>query len=231
MANKKKKNNKKNKRKLNKKRFLIFIIILLFLVLFFYKLFNINIKNIYISGNEFLTDQEIIDIAKLQNYPNSINNLCYTIENRLEKNNYILDTKVTKKSFITKVYIEVKENYPLFYYQVEDKTILYNKDKVTDKFTIPTVINQIPNTVYDKFIKKIKQVDKNILNRMSEIEYKPNDVDQERFFILMNDGNYVYLTLNKFLSINKYIDMIKSFDNKKGILYLDSGEYFDVFDE
>ena len=231
MAKKKKKNNKKNKRKLNKKRFLIFIIILLFLVLFFYKLFNINIKNIYISGNDFLTDQEIIDIAKLQDYPNSINNLSYTIENRLEKNKYILEAKVTKKSFISKVYIEVKENYPLFYYQVEDKTVLYNKDKVTDKFTIPTIINQIPNTVYDKFIKKIKQVDKNILNRMSEIEYKPNDVDEERFFMLMNDGNYVYLTLNKFLSINKYIDMIKSFDNKKGILYLDSGEYFDVFDE
>lgn len=228
---KKKKNNKKKKRKLNKKGFFAFIIILLFLVFFFYKLFNINIKNIYVSGNEFLTDQEIIDIAKLQDYPNSINNLSYTIENRLEKNKYILDAKITKKSFISKVYIEVKENYPLFYYQVEDKTVLYNKDKVTDKFTIPTVINQIPNTVYDKFIKKIKKVDKVILNRMSEIEYKPNDVDQERFFILMNDGNYVYLTLNKFLSINKYIDMIKSFDNKKGILYLDSGEYFDVFDE
>lgn len=231
MTKKKKKNNKKNKRKLNKKRFLIFIIILLFLVLFFYKLFNTNIKNIYISGNDFLTDQEIIDIAKLQNYPNSINNLTYTIENRLEKNKYILSAKVTKKSFISKVYIKVKENYPLFYYQVEDKTVLYNKAKVTDKFTVPTVINQIPNTIYDKFIKKIKKVDKDILNRMSEIEYSPNDVDEERFFILMNDGNYVYLTLNKFLSINKYIDMIKSFDNKKGILHLDSGEYFDVFDE
>ena len=231
MANKKKKNNKKNKRKLNKKRFLIFIIILLFLVLFFYKLFNINIKNIYVSGNEFLTDQEIIDIAKLQDYPNSINNLSYIIQNRLEKNKYILTAKVIKKSFISKVYIEIKENYPMFYYQVEDKTVLYNKDKVTNKFTVPTVINQIPNTIYDKFIEKIKKVDKNILDRMSEIEYAPNDVDEERFFILMNDGNYVYLTINKFLSINKYIDMIKSFDNKKGILYLDSGEYFDVFDE
>ena len=231
MAKKKKKNNKKNKRKLNKKRFLIFIIILLFLVLFFYKLFNINIKNIYISGNDFLTDQEIIDIAKLKDYPNSINNLSHTIENRLENNTYILEANVSKKKFISKVYIEIKENYPLFYYQVEEKTILYNKDKVTDKFTIPTVINQIPNTIYNEFVKKLKKIDKNILNRMSEIEYKPNEVDKERFFILMNDGNYVYLTLNKFLSINKYIDMIKSFDNKKGILYLDSGEYFDIFDE
>ena len=77
----------------------------------------------------------------------------------------------------------------------------------------------------------MQRINKDILNRMSEIEYKPNDVDDERFFILMNDGNYIYITLNRGLTLNKYFEMILSFDNKKGILYLDSGEYFDVFDE
>ena len=222
---------KGKKRKLNKKRFFIVLIVFLLLVLFIYKLFNTNIKNIVIKGNDFLTDQEIIDIAGLKDYPNSINNLSFNIKDKLEKNTYILKAKVTKKNFISKVYIEVKENYPLFFYQVEDKTVLYNGDKVVNKFTIPTVINQIPNTIYDEFLKNMESVDKDILNRMSEIEYAPNDVDEERFFILMNDGNYVYLTLNKFLSINKYVSIIKSFDNKKGILYLDSGEYFEVFHE
>ena len=228
MAKSKKKG---KKRKLNKKRFFIVLIVFLLLVLFIYKLFNTNIKNIVIKGNDFLTDQEIIDIAGLKDYPNSINNLSFNIKDRLEKNTYILKAKVTKKNFISKVYIEVKENYPLFFYQVEDKTVLYNGDKVVNKFTIPTVINQIPNTIYDEFLKNMESVDKDILNRMSEIEYAPNDVDEERFFIIMNDGNYVYLTLNKFLSINKYVSIIKSFDNKKGILYLDSGEYFEVFHE
>ena len=228
MAKSKKKG---KKRKLNKKRFFIVLIVFLLLVLFIYKLFNTNIKNIVIKGNDFLTDQEIIDIAGLKNYPNSINNLSFNIKDKLEKNTYILKAKVTKKNFISKVYIEVKENYPLFFYQVEDKTVLYSGDKVVNKFTIPTVINQIPNTIYDEFLKNMESVDKDILNRMSEIEYAPNDVDEERFFILMNDGNYVYLTLNKFLSINKYVSIIKSFDNKKGILYLDSGEYFEVFHE
>lgn len=221
---------KKKKRKLNKKRFFIFLLIFLILVLFIYKIFNTNIKNIYILDNEFLTDQEIIDLAKLKDYPKSINNLSYTIEKRLEKNKYIISAKVKKRNFISKVYIYVKENYPLFYYQVDNKTILYNGKPTTDKFSVPTVINQIPNTVYDEFLEKMSKVDKTILDRMSEIKYSPNEVDIERFFVLMNDGNYVYLTLNKFLSINKYLDIIESFDNKKGILYLDSGEYFDVFD-
>lgn len=222
---------KNRKRKLNKKR--LFIVLILFFLLSFIivKVFNSNIKNIYVKGNELLTDQEIIDIAGIEDYPSSINNLSVTLESRLEKNQYILEADVTKSNLTSKITIEVKENYPLFYYQTENKTILYNKDKVTEKFTTPTVINQIPNTVYDKFLKAMKKVKKNILYRMSEIEYSPNEVDEERFFILMNDGNYVYLTLDKFLAINKYINMVKSFDNKKGILYLDSGEYFDIFDE
>ena len=103
---------------------------------------------------------------------------------------------------INKVYINIKENYPLFYYSSENKTVLYNGNKVDDKFSTTTVINTIPNTIYDKFLKKLQSVDKTILNRISEIEYKPNDVDEERFFALMNDGNYVYLTINKFLTIN-----------------------------
>ncbi len=222
---------KNRKRKLNKKR--LFIVLILFFLLSFIivKVFNSNIKNIYVKGNEILTDQEIIDIAGIEDYPTSINNLSVTLESRLEKNQYILEADVTKSNLTSKITIEVKENYPMFYYQTENKTILYNNDKVTENFTTPTVINQIPNTVYDKFLKAMKKVKKNILYRMSEIEYSPNEVDEERFFILMNDGNYVYLTLDKFLAINKYIDMVKSFDNKKGILYLDSGEYFDIFDE
>mgnify|MGYP003496935144 CR=1 FL=1 len=41
-------------------------------------------------------------------------------------------------------------------------------------------------------------------------------------------GAKVYLTLNKFSKLDDYLDIIKEFNNKKGILYLDSGEYFEV---
>ena len=71
-------------------------------------------------------------------------------------------------------------------------------------------------------------VDYDIVKRISEIKYDPNEVDEGRFFLTMNDGNRVYLTLNKFTKIDNYLDIIKEFDNKKGILYLDSGEYFEV---
>ena len=226
-----KKHKSKAKRKLNKKRFFIVLFILVFLTIFIYYLFNVRVKNIYIRGNTFLTDQKIIDMSGLKNYPKSINNLSYNIEKKLTNNIYILSASVKKKKLLGSIYINVKENYPLFYYRSESKTILYDGKSIDDEFSVPTVINQIPNTVYNYFLENMRNVDRTILNRISEIEYLPNEVDQERFFLIMNDGNYVYLTLSKFLAINKYLNMVKSFDNKKGIFYLDSGEYFDIFDE
>ena len=71
-------------------------------------------------------------------------------------------------------------------------------------------------------------VEKDILKRISEIEYKPNEVDTKRFYLLMNDGNIVYLTLDDFLKINNYIETLKTLNGSKGILYWDSGNYFEL---
>jgi len=47
----------------------------------------------------------------------------------------------------------------------------------------------------------------------------------------MNDGNEVYITLSKITKINKYNEIYSSMDNKKGIIYLDSGDYIEVKEE
>ena len=224
------KRKKKNKKKINKFRVFTFLGILFFVGLIGYKIYNTNITNIIVIGNSYYKDQEIIDISGLSNYPKTINNLYFQIESRLERDKYILSATVKKNILLNKVTIKVKEDYPLFFYASENKTILYSGKKIDDKYNLLTVINKIPDTIYDKFLSNIQKLDLDIKSRMSEIEYKPNDVDRERFFILMNDGNEVYINIRRFQNLNKYLDMIKSFDNKKGILYLDSGEYFDVFD-
>ena len=77
---------------------------------------------------------------------------------------------------------------------------------------------------------KTKLVNKDILKKMSEIKYDPDSIDEKRFLITMTDGNYVYLTINRFDAINNYILIIKNFENKKGILYLDAGNVFKYFD-
>ena len=44
----------------------------------------------------------------------------------------------------------------------------------------------------------------------------------------MSDGNMVYITLPKAENLNKYNEIKKELEGKKGILYLDSGNYFEI---
>jgi len=219
----------KKKRKLNKKRFLKFITVVFIMSLFTYFVSYTKITNIYIKGNNYLTDQEIIDISKLKNYPISIKNTCNKIEKRLEKNIYIKSVKVTKNISLNKIYIEIKENYPLFYYVGESKTILYDGTKIDDKLITPILINSLEKDIYNKLVEKFRKINIDILNRISEIEYIEEKKGIGKFLLLMNDGNYVYVDFKNFEMLNKYLDIISAFGNKKGILNLDSGKNFEVF--
>ena len=59
-------------------------------------------------------------------------------------------------------------------------------------------------------------------------KYVPNEVDKERFILYMVDSNYVYITLSKIEKINKYNSIVKELEGKKGIIYLDSGDYVEI---
>ncbi len=220
---------KRKKRKLNlKKVFFCFAFLFLFGLLI-KVIVNLPVKNIYIYNNEILTDQKVIEIAKLENYPSAIRNFSFLIKSRLEKHKYIKSADVSKK-WLTEVHIEIEENYPLFINRLSNKTVLFDGIEEAETFSVPTLINIIPDTKYGKFLEKMRLLDKEILSRISEIEYDPNEVESDRFLLYMNDGNYVYLTLDKFTSINSYLDIVKSLENKKGILHLDYGNHFTIID-
>lgn len=229
--NKKKSNQKikTKKKKIRTGRILFVVVILLILIYLFTKVFSFPIKNIYVTGNSMFSDQEIIEIAKLSDYPSIWKYSSHKIESILEKNTYIKDAKVTKKR-AKEVYITIEENRPLFYNKPKESTVLSDKTEVKAILESPILINYIPNTLYDKFIDKILTIDSKIYSRVSEIKYDPNKVDNKRFLFTMNDGNYVYLTLNHFDKINNYVEIMQKvvtkYNKDKGILYLDEGEYF-----
>lgn len=207
-------------------RIIIFFLILFGLLYLILTCVKIPITNFYISGNEILSDQEIIDLSGLRDYPSVFTFTNIKIENRLKKNVFI--KKATVKKDFSKIYIKIEENYPLFYNSDTKKTIMYD-GRTTKDIMEPILVNHVVKDVYDLLIEKMKLLNSDIIKRVSEIKYEPNSVDTERFLFTMSDGNYVYITLEKIEAINSYVDIIKTFENKKGILYLDSGEYFEVF--
>ena len=218
---------KKKKRKLKKKKLFLFFCFVTVILLCLAFMMDVRINNVIVKGNILYEDYDIIKKAHLDDYPSSLRNSSFKIKRSLEKDYYIKKANVYKTS-LTKVVIDVEENLPLFYYLPTKKTILMDRSETNDAFPVPTIINYVPDKIYELLLDKIVGVNYDILKRISEIKYDPNDVDDERFLFTMNDGNYIYITLEKVSKMNKYLDIIKSFNNKKGVLYLDSGEYFEV---
>ena len=220
---------KTKKRRIRFDRIFKVLFFLFFVVFLIIKISNVRISNIYITGNELLSDQEIIDISGLSDYPKSINNSTWSIENRL-KSNILIKNAIVNKENMTIVKINIEENLPMFYNKLDEKTVLIDGQETEKKYDVPILTNYVPDYIYEDFKEKMKLVNRDVLKKMSEIKYDPDSIDEKRFLITMTDGNYVYLTINKFDAINNYIVIIKNFENKKGILYLDAGNIFKYFE-
>ncbi len=224
----------KKMKKVRKIKLLPFMITIISIIVIFgviYLLSLIPIKNIYIKGNNYLNDWDIIVDAGISNYPSFIGTSKNRIKKRLNKNPYIEKVNVKKKGLGT-IIIEVEEKNILFRKMDNNKLVLSDGTEIEDSSNIsaPILLNYVPDTKYKTFIEKMNQVDESTKLNISEIRYYPNTQDDDRFLLHMNDGNYVYLTLTKFKQINYYDDVLDQLDGKKGILYLDSGNHFKVME-
>ena len=214
------------RRKIKYKNLLLFLIILVIIALMVVYIVSFRISNIYVNGNKYLSEQEIIENGKLENYPRMVFTLSRNVSKNILKSPFIKTVKV--KKMFTKITIDVVENRPLFLYN--GKTVLENGNEVDEVFNLPILVSKIDKDVYNDFVVKMGLINSDVLENISEITYTPNNVDNNLFLFSMNDGNYIYVNLDKFISVNQYFDIVTNFNNHKGILYLDSGEYFKILD-
>ena len=227
-------NKKVMKKRINVKRIIIFFSLICIIIFGTSYLLNARIENIIVTNNKYIyinsftsnfNEQQILEIGKVDNYPKSLFLNTNKIKKNLEKNVYIKKANVEKNGLNT-LKITIYENRPLFYNDSKLKTILETGEEVIDLFDVPILVNYVPDNIYSKLIEKMNSIEDSILSHISEIKYDPNDVDEERFLFSMTDGNYVYITLERFNVINKYLEIVSSIRDKRGILYLDYGDHF-----
>jgi len=222
---------KVKKKRLNKKRALFFFLFLYILGYGAYYLINEPIRHIEITGNEYVLDSDILRVSKLKDYPSILKYRNKTIEKRIKSLELIEEVEV-KKTLNHTIKIKIRENKPLFYY--EDKIVLSNKNIVLNNlkniYGIPTLINNVKKETLNKFIENFKKLDDNIIYEMNEIEYYPlknkegKIVTDDRFKIIMNDGNTVIVNTKTVSVLNKYNDIYASLGDKKGTINLDSNK-------
>ena len=220
------------KRKVKLVNFLIFLIVLAVLFFGVYMLLKIRVKNIIVTGNNYINDDTILEIAGVKDYPKFLLTSRMKVRKKLLEYSYIKDAKLSKEHPFT-FRITVEEAKALFYDMNKNSYVLNNgknvkEDEVLYVFRVPRLINYVPDKKYSKFVENMDKVNSDTISKISDIEYKPNDYDKDRFLLYMDDGNIVYLTLTKFKMINHYNDVLKQLENHKGILYLDNGNHFQI---
>lgn len=228
------KTKKIKKKHLNKKKFLKFLIVLIILLGIIYYFLNLKIKHIEILGTNLLTDNEIIDAAGIKNYPNIFGLNTLGIKNNIRSLDLVNDVKV-KKSLNGKITIIIDEAKVLFFNKSRNKLVLSNGREIDNDnryLGIPSLINYVPDDIYNDLIKGLSKVDNNILELISELEYSPSKaqdgsvIDDKRFLMRMNDSNTVYMNTINVTQLNKYIEICSAIlatqGDTHGVLYLDS---------
>ena len=219
------------RKKLRVFRLLLLLFIIAIISFFVYLYVTTNTQNIIIKGNNYISDEEVLQETDLKNYPSFILTMPSKIQKKLAKNQYIKSVKVRRKFYQT-FEITIKEYDVLFKNDTLNKYVLDNKQEITSdlEFRVPRLVNYTPDKKYSSLIENMKSVDKSILGKISEISYQPNEFDKDRFLLLMDDGNSVYLTLTKFEMINYYNEVLGQLEGRRGILYLDSGNHFKIME-
>lgn len=227
-----KKNKKKTKKRLNVKKLIIFILLFYLIIYGIYSLYQVPIKNIIIKGNYYLKDSLIIREADIKDYPPIISVRKSKIINNLKRLDLVEDVKV-KKTKNLELIIEIKEKKIICEY--DGKYILSDNTKIEGNYLgVPTLINYTPEDTLKKFLNNMKDLNYDIINSISEIEYAPSKdsdgkiIDEEIFHFKMNDGNLVIISIDRIGIMSKYQKIYASLKDKKGILHLDKGNYLEV---
>ena len=224
------KKKKKRKLKLKMRNVLILLTVILIFVGVIYYILQLPINNIYITGNNILSDAEVIDWAKVDSYPSFLLTSSSEVENNLSDNPYIENVDVNKK-LGNKIEINVTEYKTIALINQGSQVLLSSGDIVSNDYElsdVPILCNSVSDEIFNDFVNKFAKINRNVLRQISQIEYSPVDVDNMRFLLYMDDGNLVYITLTKINKINKYNDIKDKLENKIGIIYLDSGDYVEV---
>lgn len=226
----KKRNHKK--RKLRVMFLLKLLVSIIVIASFSMYIFNLRVKNIYITGTTNIKDIDVIDITGIRDYPKIYRLNKKKMKEQIKTIPLVDDVKI-KRNVFGKLTIEITEEKILFFYKYNNKFITNNGnsiDNTEDFYGYPTLINFTPDTIFEKLVSGLNKIDYNIILMINDIEYTPykastgETIDNNHFTLTMNDQNTVMIDTVNIKNLNKYKTIIASpdMDTERGVIYLDT---------
>lgn len=178
-----------------------------------------NIKGISINGNIYLKSEDILNLSGIT----TENKYIFTSPSKVEENvktNPLIDTCNVEKLDDQTIKITVTEKKPIGYTFEENENVLILSD---DSRLILTkanlyLIEKVPlieGFNKDKLIlieKNLVDVDYKMINEISEMHYFPALKFQDHE-IIMRDGNYIFTSVYGLNLLNKYYNVVSSYDS------------------
>ena len=118
---------KKRRKRLKIKSVLIFLLFILVIIGFFFALSLIKVRTYYVYDNNYLKDDEILNILKLDKNSSFITINTPFERSLAKKSKLIKDVKI-KRTLDFEIKIYIKEYNVMFYDIINKKTILENNE-------------------------------------------------------------------------------------------------------
>ncbi len=218
--------------------FLSLFFILLLLIIYFQSPLS-HIKTIVVSGNEYVSAEELIEMSELNERTNMWG---FDKDAVVEK---LLTHRVIKSASVARHFpntVElIVEEHPRIAYLYRDERyypILETGDRIKEipreqiPFDAPILIGFEEGDALQELAAELTKVPSSIIERISEIFYEPTDSDPLAIVLYMSDGIVVRSSIDEFSSkIAPYPSIVQQIDREQeGILHMRMSPYFEQFD-
>lgn len=223
---------KKQNKKIKKKRFMTyvvsFIVFILLSAVLFFVLFGANakIKNITVTGSEYFDSNNVIEKSGLSNDSNYYFIISSNIVAKFDDWE-IVDVKVNKLDNYT-INIDVSDKNLVGYYTENDQTYIVDKENNSYKYISDyfTAISKLPfinqfDQGRDLLVEALGELDKSILEEISEIEKYPTSYDENMLKLTMTDGNFTFVNYYSFELLSNYNEIANNIKIDNACIYFD----------
>jgi len=218
-------------KKCQKLLFVIGSIISIFIIIFLYfHSSNSNILKITIEGNYYYTEEIILKLAKFNQDDKFVLVNTSEIKDNIAKDCLFDSITITKENN-NEIKIVVSEKYILGYIYEDglpyllledDSRIIIDEERLYLIAYVPLIEGYSKNGLL-QIEKGLKKVDRDILEKVSEIHCYPFSYDEYMMEVIMDDGNYIFSSANDFknLTLSYYYEAIYNLKSTtKVCLYL-----------
>ncbi|WP_164669094.1 cell division protein FtsQ/DivIB [Virgibacillus doumboii] len=199
-----------------------------------------HVKTIEVSGNTYTNDQKVIDQSGISEETNIWMVNKSNVVQAITKNPIVKSVEVNRKLPWT-IEIQITENDRVGYVKRDDSfypilgngKILTGMKQKTVNGNSPLLLGFSDEAYLHELTSELKKLPESILNLISEIHWKPNDENQNKIILYMNDGYMVDGTIRNFADNMKvYPSIIAQLNpDNKGIIHIGVGAYFEKFDK